>query len=25
MFPTPSSGTAFKIFNSLLAPKCTFS
>ena len=25
MFPTPSSGTAFKIFNSLLAPKCSFS
>lgn len=25
MFPTPSSGTAFKIFNGLLAPKCSFS
>ena len=25
MFPTPSSTTAFKIFNSLLAPKCSFS
>ena len=25
MFPTPSSTTAFKIFNSLLAPKCSYS
>lgn len=25
MFPTPSSSTAFKIFNSLLAPKCSYS
>jgi len=25
MFPNPSSSTAFKIFNSLLAPKCSYS
>ena len=24
-FPTPNSSTAFKIFNSLLAPNCSFS